>query len=136
MISTASMICSSLITSGGANLMIWSCVGFASKPFSAIFMHTSQAVLSFMGLITIALSNPLPLTNFIIGEVVTQETSTETQDTFAKLGISFTSYKEGKHIGSVYKTDKDSNDVYKIVDHKRVRNYIDEHKTYLKQKRR
>jgi valyl-tRNA synthetase len=35
-----------------------------------------------------------------------QQTSTETQDTFAKLGISFTSYKEGDHIGAVYKTDK------------------------------
>lgn len=34
-----------------------------------------------------------------------EETSTETQDTFAKLGISFTSYKEGNHIGAVYKTD-------------------------------
>ncbi len=34
-----------------------------------------------------------------------EETSNETQDTFAKLGISFTSYKEGKHIGAVYKTD-------------------------------
>lgn len=34
-----------------------------------------------------------------------EETSTETADTFAKLGISFTSYKEGDHIGSVYKTD-------------------------------
>ncbi len=34
-----------------------------------------------------------------------EETSTETQDTFAKLGISFTSYKEGNHVGSVYKTD-------------------------------
>jgi len=34
-----------------------------------------------------------------------EETSTETQDTFAKLGISFTSYEEGKHIGAVYKTD-------------------------------
>jgi len=33
------------------------------------------------------------------------ETSSETADTFAKLGISFTSYKEGKHIGSVYLTD-------------------------------
>lgn len=29
----------------------------------------------------------------------------ETKDTFAKLGISFTSYKEGEHIGSVYQTD-------------------------------
>ncbi len=34
-----------------------------------------------------------------------EETSTETFDTFAKLGISFTSYKEGEHVGSVYKTD-------------------------------
>ena len=34
-----------------------------------------------------------------------EQTSNETQDTFAKLGISFTSYKEGKYIGSVYKTD-------------------------------
>jgi len=34
-----------------------------------------------------------------------ENTSTETQDTFAKLGISFTSYKEGEHIGAVYKTD-------------------------------
>lgn len=34
-----------------------------------------------------------------------ESTSTETQDTFSKLGISFTSYKEGEHIGSVYKTD-------------------------------
>lgn len=36
-----------------------------------------------------------------------EETSTETQDTFAKLGISFTSYKEGKHLGAVYKTDSE-----------------------------
>ncbi len=33
------------------------------------------------------------------------ETSSETEDTFAKLGISFTSYKEGKHTGAVYLTD-------------------------------
>lgn len=33
------------------------------------------------------------------------ETSTETTDSFAKLGISFTSYKEGEHIGSIYLTD-------------------------------
>ena len=32
-------------------------------------------------------------------------TSSETADTFAKLGISFTSYKEGKHLGAIYKTD-------------------------------
>lgn len=36
---------------------------------------------------------------------ILEETSTETSDTFAKLGISFTSYKEGDHIGAVYKTD-------------------------------
>lgn len=41
-----------------------------------------------------------------------EETSTETQDTFAKLGISFTSYKEGKHLGAVYKTDSDE---YRMV---------------------
>jgi valyl-tRNA synthetase len=34
-----------------------------------------------------------------------EQTSSETQDSFAKLGISFTSYKEGKHVGAVYKTD-------------------------------
>ncbi|MGD9276780.1 MAG: valine--tRNA ligase [Candidatus Pacearchaeota archaeon] len=34
-----------------------------------------------------------------------EETSNETQDTFSKLGISFTSYKEGGHFGAVYKTD-------------------------------
>jgi valyl-tRNA synthetase len=34
-----------------------------------------------------------------------EETSSETQDSFAKLGISFSSYQEGNHIGSVYKTD-------------------------------
>lgn len=34
-----------------------------------------------------------------------EETSSETQDTFAKFGISFTSYEEGEHLGSVYKTD-------------------------------
>ena len=34
-----------------------------------------------------------------------EETSTETIDTFAKLGISFTSYKQGSSIGSVYLTD-------------------------------
>ncbi|MEX0920403.1 MAG: valine--tRNA ligase [Candidatus Pacearchaeota archaeon] len=34
-----------------------------------------------------------------------EETSTETQDTFSRLGISFTSYKEGSHFGAIYKTD-------------------------------
>ncbi len=34
-----------------------------------------------------------------------EETSYETSDTFAKLGISFTSYRKGDHIGAVYETD-------------------------------
>ena len=34
-----------------------------------------------------------------------EETSIESTDTFAKLGISFTSYKQGGHIGAVYLTD-------------------------------
>jgi len=34
-----------------------------------------------------------------------ENTSLETEDTFAKLGISFTSYKKGDHVGSVYLTD-------------------------------
>ena len=38
-------------------------------------------------------------------EQMLQETSMETIDSFAKLGISFTSYKQGPHAGSVYLTD-------------------------------
>jgi len=38
-------------------------------------------------------------------EKLLRETSLESLDTFAKLGISFTSYKTGKQIGSVYLTD-------------------------------
>jgi len=38
-------------------------------------------------------------------EKLLAETSAESVDSFAKLGISFTSYKEGKSIGSVYLTD-------------------------------
>lgn len=34
-----------------------------------------------------------------------EETSSETEDIFAKLGISFTSYKKGSHVGAVYLTD-------------------------------
>jgi len=33
------------------------------------------------------------------------EAGGESMDTFAKLGISFTSYKEGEHVGAIYKTD-------------------------------
>ena len=35
------------------------------------------------------------------------QTSSETEDTFAKLGISFTSYKKGGDFGSVYSTDSE-----------------------------
>tara|TARA_Y100000034_G_scaffold111629_1_gene144878 strand:- start:7581 stop:9740 length:2160 start_codon:yes stop_codon:yes gene_type:complete len=38
-------------------------------------------------------------------EKLLNETSSQTLDTFAKLGISFTSYKEGKHVGGIYNTD-------------------------------
>lgn len=38
-------------------------------------------------------------------EKLLDETSTESTDTFKKLGISFTSYKKGKHIGAVYWND-------------------------------
>lgn len=38
-------------------------------------------------------------------EQLLQETALESIDSFAKLGISFTSYKAGKHAGSIYFTD-------------------------------
>ncbi len=38
-------------------------------------------------------------------EKLLKETSVESTDTFAKLGISFNSYKEGKNLGEIYKTD-------------------------------
>lgn len=38
---------------------------------------------------------------------ILEKTSSETEDTFAKLGISFTSYKKGNHIGAVYFTDSE-----------------------------
>ena len=38
---------------------------------------------------------------------ILKETSTESIDTFSKLGISFNSYEEGEQIGSVYKTDSE-----------------------------
>jgi len=41
----------------------------------------------------------------VVCKKLLEQTSTETADTFAKLGISFTSYKEGEHLGAVYKTD-------------------------------
>ena len=48
----------------------------------------------------------LPRAEFLkLCEKLLNETGFETKDTFAKLGISFTSYKKGNHIGSVYLTD-------------------------------
>lgn len=38
-------------------------------------------------------------------EKLLEETSIESTDSFAKLGISFTSYNQGQHIGAVYLTD-------------------------------
>lgn len=38
-------------------------------------------------------------------EQILKETSLESTDSFARLGISFTSYKQGNHIGAVYLTD-------------------------------
>ncbi|MCK9595752.1 valine--tRNA ligase [Candidatus Pacearchaeota archaeon] len=40
-------------------------------------------------------------------EKLLNETSAESIDSFARLGISFTSYKEGKHTGAIYKTDSE-----------------------------
>jgi len=38
-------------------------------------------------------------------EKLLEESSIESADSFARLGISFTSYEEGKHVGAIYKTD-------------------------------
>ncbi len=38
-------------------------------------------------------------------EKIINESSEDTKESFARLGISFTSYKEGNHLGSIYKTD-------------------------------
>ncbi len=38
-------------------------------------------------------------------EKLVNEGSEGTQESFSKLGISFTSYKEGSHLGAIYKTD-------------------------------
>lgn len=53
------------------------------------------------------------ITSYIVGrekfleycEKLLQETSAESTESFAKLGISFTSYKQSKDIGSIYLTD-------------------------------
>jgi len=36
-----------------------------------------------------------------------EDAGTETKDTFARLGISFTSYKQGEHVGAIYETDSE-----------------------------
>ncbi len=62
--STHSFNCASFITKGGAKRMIFPCVGFAKRPFSASFTQIFQAVLlSGLSLITMAFKRPRPLTN-------------------------------------------------------------------------
>lgn len=63
------------------------------------------------------------------------EAGNQTKETFSKLGISFTSYKEGEHVGAVYETDSDNYrsitqetfvDLYKkglIYEDKRINNW-------------
>ncbi len=46
MISMASISCSSVMTRGGANLMMWSWVGLARSPFSFSLRHSFQALTS------------------------------------------------------------------------------------------
>eukprot|EP01085_Mycamoeba_gemmipara_P004313 Mycagemm_TRINITY_DN10216_c0_g1::TRINITY_DN10216_c0_g1_i1::g.4313::m.4313 type:complete len:185 gc:universal TRINITY_DN10216_c0_g1_i1:1392-838(-) len=50
------------ITRGGAKRMMWSCVGFASRPASFSITHRSQADTTKAGSITTALRRPLPRT--------------------------------------------------------------------------
>ena len=61
-----SINCSSVITKGGAKRMISPWVGFANNPLSLNFKQTSHASFPSLGFITMALSNPLPLTRVII----------------------------------------------------------------------
>ena len=62
----ASYISDSLIIRGGVNLIMCSCVGFASNPLSRSMIHISQALILFIGSVTTALRSPLPRTCFII----------------------------------------------------------------------
>ena len=69
-IETQSLNCASVITNGGAKRMMFPCVGFANKPFSAKRTQIFQAVsLSSVSLITTAFSNPFPLTKVVMFEV-------------------------------------------------------------------
>src|SRR5210317_909166 len=66
-IATHAKSCSLFITNGGANLIIFPWVGFASKPLSLRAKQIFQAVsLSSVSLIKIAFNKPLPLTPFTI----------------------------------------------------------------------
>lgn len=72
-----------------------------------------------------------------------KEAGTATKDTFSRLGISFTSYEEGDHIGSVYQTDSPAFrsltqstfiDLYKkglIYEDKRINNWDTKLKTTI-----
>ena len=66
MIDTQSKSCSSVITKGGANLILLPCVGLAKRPLFFRAIQISQANEEFsLSLIIIALSKPLPLTPII-----------------------------------------------------------------------
>ena len=67
MMSTHSNNSSFVITKGGANRIIFPCVGLAKSPLSLSAIHISQAVeLSSESLMTIAFKRPLPLIKLTI----------------------------------------------------------------------
>lgn len=69
-ISTHSISCSLFITKGGANLIIFPCVGFAKRPLSLKAKQISHAVeLSSVSFIKMAFNKPLPLIAFTILQV-------------------------------------------------------------------
>ena len=56
-----------MIINGGANLIIFPCVGFASNPLEAIFKHILHAIFeSLLSLIIIAFKSPFPRTDLTI----------------------------------------------------------------------
>ena len=69
-IEAQSKICSLVITKGGAKRIISPCVGFANKPFSANFKHTSHAETPSFSLIMMAFNNPFPLTKVILSDLM------------------------------------------------------------------
>ena len=50
--------------------MIWVCVGFASRPFSAMARHISHASRPFCGSVMTALSRPFPRTDLKNGDCI------------------------------------------------------------------